>query len=90
MWFIREHHAAAKVIQKAPRHIQVNYLAWKRIVEIEGPEGLKAVRGFHDEALKGEWKGYRSSRLSGQWRVIYSVEHEECVVYVVEINPHDY
>ena len=90
MWFIREHRAAAKVIQKAPRHIQVNYLAWKRIVEIEGPEGLKAVRGFHDEALKGEWKGYRSSRLSGQWRVIYSVEHEECVVYVVEINPHDY
>ena len=90
MWFVREHRDAAKVLKKAPRHIQVNYLAWKRIVEIEGPAGLSAIKGFHDEALKGTWKGCRSSRLSNQWRVIYSVEQEECVVYVIEINPHDY
>ena len=90
MWFVREHRGAVKILKRTPRHIQMNYLAWKRIVEIEGPAGLRAIKGFHDETLKGRWKGCRSSRLSGQWRVIYSVEQEECIVYVIEINPHDY
>lgn len=90
MWRIREHREVAKIIKKAPRQIQVNYLAWKRVVEFEGPLGLRAIKGFHDEALKGEWQGCRSSRLSKQWRVIYIVGKDEFIVYVIEVNPHTY
>src|SRR5688500_15012781 len=28
---------------------------------ISGPRGLRAIKGFHDEALSGEWKRHRSS-----------------------------
>jgi addiction module RelE/StbE family toxin len=43
-----------------------------------------------DEALKGEWKGYRSSRLNIQYRVIYKIEDDKVLVKVVQITPHDY
>lgn len=35
---------------------------------LSGPPGLRLVKGFHDEALSGEWKGHRSSRLGIQYR----------------------
>ena len=40
--------------------------------------------GFHDEKLKGKRAGQRSSRLSLQYRVIYSVERD--VVMVLQRN----
>ena len=55
-----------------------------------GPEGLRQIHGFNDEALRGDWKGHRSSRLSLQNRVIYSVERQEIKVEVVSITAHDY
>ena len=63
---------------------------WKDIVRVSGPQGLRAIKGFHDEALRGEWKGHRSSRLGQQYRVIYQVEAQEIVVYVMELTAHDY
>jgi len=57
---------------------------------MSGPEGLLKIKGLRDEALKGEWKGYRSSRLNLQYRVIYKVEKEEILVKVVKVTPHDY
>ena len=63
---------------------------WKRIIELEGPQGLQLIKGFRDESLKGNWKGYRSSRLNRQWRVIYKVTKKLCEVYVFNINPHEY
>ena len=62
----------------------------KHIVELEGPQGLRLIKGFHDEALKGEWKGFRSSRLTREWRVIYKVECKQFEVYVIDVNHHDY
>ena len=52
--------------------------------------GLGAIKGFRDVALSGEWKGFRSSRLHEQWRVIYSVEADVMTVQVVRVTPHDY
>jgi len=52
--------------------------------------GLRAIAGFHDEALAGEWKGHRSSRLGLQWRVIYSVSAYVLLIRVVHVTPHDY
>ncbi|WP_422475298.1 type II toxin-antitoxin system mRNA interferase toxin, RelE/StbE family [Endozoicomonas sp. ALB032] len=57
---------------------------------ISGPGGLKQIRGFNDEALRGEWKGFRSSRLNMRYRVIYKVEKDNVLVQVVKVTPHDY
>ena len=48
------------------------------------------IRGFNDEALSGNWRGFRSSRLNQQYRVIYSVENGEMLVQVLEVTPYDY
>jgi len=63
---------------------------WKDIVFRHGPEKLREFPGFHDEKLKGERKGQRSSRLSFQYRVIYRVERDIVTVFVLEITPHKY
>lgn len=61
------------------------------MVIASGPEGLRQICGFNDEALRGDWKGYRSSRLlSLPYRVIYSIEKKEIKVAVVSITAHDY
>jgi len=90
MWQVFEKKSLSKIIKKMPLTITVRYEAWKRIIELQGPEGLKSIKGFHDEALRGDWKGHRSSRLSKQWRVIYKFNNEYLEVLVIEINPHDY
>ena len=90
MYTVLEHKNIAKTLKKTPSEIRKSYLAWKRIVEFEGPKGLRLIKGFHDEGLKGEWAGFRSSRLNRQWRVIYKIDKDELTVYVVEINPHTY
>ncbi|OGQ22151.1 MAG: addiction module toxin [Deltaproteobacteria bacterium RIFCSPLOWO2_02_FULL_44_10] len=90
MYIVFEHKSVEKSLKKTPLEIRKNYLAWKRIIELEGPQGLRFIKGFHDEALKGEWQGFRSSRLNKQWRVIYKIDKEQLIVYVVEINPHTY
>ena len=66
------------------------YEKWKDIVRLSGPQGLGLIRGFRDEALRGEWAGHRSSRLGDQYRVIYRVEAEEVHVLVLDLTPHDY
>ena len=90
MYTILEHKEVVKTLKKTPMEIRKNYLAWKRVVELEGPQGLRLIKGFHDELLRGEWQGFRSSRLNRQWRVIYKVVKKQLIVYVVEINPHTY
>ena len=52
------------------------------------PDGLRLIKGFHDEALHGEWKGHRSSRLGEQYRVIYMVGEQK--VLVMDVTAHDY
>lgn len=90
MWIIYEKKSLLKVLRKIPVDILKHYELWKRIVELEGVQGLKLIKGYHDEALRGEWEGYRSSRLSRQWRVIYKAEKKQLEVYVIDVNPHDY
>jgi len=90
MWNIFEHRRISKQIAKLPIEIIARYEVWKNIVELSGPEGLRSIRGFNDESLSGEWKGFRSSRLNIQYRVIYQINGKEFFVSVVEVTPHDY
>jgi addiction module RelE/StbE family toxin len=90
MWEIYEHRKVSRRLQRLPDEVLKRYEKWKDIVKVSGPAGLRLIKGFHDEALKGEWKGHRSSRLGIQYRVIYVIEAQEVSVYVVEVNAHDY
>jgi plasmid maintenance system killer protein len=90
MWQIREHHKLNKVIAKLPLQVVKKYELWKNIVFRHGPDKLREFPGFHDEKLKGEFEGQRSSRLNIQYRVIYSIEKEVVSVYVIDITPHKY
>ena len=90
MWRIEEHRRVDKQVGSAPREVLMRYEKWKDIAAISGPPGLRLIKGFHDEALSGEWRGYRSSRLGLQWRVIYRVATKELLFQVASITAHDY
>ena len=79
-----------KQLDAVPREILKRYEKWKDIATISGPPGLLLIKGFHDELLRGEWQGYRSSRLGLQYRVIYRVVPGHSLFQVVHITPHDY
>ena len=90
MWLIYEHRRVARQLVSIPVEILKRYEKWKDIVVVSGPQGLRLIKGFHDESLRGEWKGHRSSRLGSKYRVIYKIKQEEILVQVVSITVHDY
>lgn len=55
-----------------------------------GPPGLRLIKGFHDELLRGKWQGHRSSRLGLQYRVLYQVIAKHSLFRVLHVMPHDY
>ncbi len=90
MWTIQIAKAADKTLKKAPLEIRNAFDAWKNIAQLSGINGLKAINGYRDHALKGDWEGARSSSLNAQWRVIYYVSDKEVKIFVLEVTPHDY
>ncbi len=90
MWEIYEHRNAAKQLDALPVEILKRFEKWKDIVRVSGPQGLRKIRGFKDEALGGDWKGHRSSRLNQQYRVIYRIQRDAVLVEVVNVTAHDY
>ena len=90
MWKILEHKSLNNRFKTLPIEILKRYEKWKDIVTISGPEGLRAIRGFRDEALGGQWKEFRASRLGHKYRVIYKIEALEILIKVVDLTPHDY
>ncbi len=90
MWEVFEHRRVDRQLDRLPTEVLKRYEKWKDIVNISGPQGLRLIRGFHDESLLGQWKGHRSSRLNRQYRVVYRIEAERIFVEVVSVTPHDY
>ena len=91
MWEIEEHRRVNKQLSgSVPIEVLKHYEKWKDIARVSGPPGLRAIKGFHDEALSGVWKGHRSSRLGLQWRVIYQVVANALLIQIVQVTTHDY
>ncbi len=90
MWEVLEHRRVSRKLRRLPVEALKRYEKWKDIVRISGPHGLRLIKGFHDEALRGEWKGYRSSRLGLQYRVVYRVVAQEVLVQVIDLIAHEY
>jgi len=90
MWEVFEHRRLSRRARRLPEEVLKRHEKWKDIVKISGPGGLRLIKGFHDEALRGEWKGYRSSRLGDRYRVIYRIVDQEVLVEVIDVTAHDY
>ena len=92
MRWIEEHRQADRELSsgRVPLEIPERYEKWKDIDMLSGPAGLRAIKGFHDEALSSDWKGHRSSRLNEQWCVVYQVVADVLLVRVVCVTPHDF
>ena len=90
MWEVYEHRRVAGRVSRFPVEIVKRYEKWKDIVRISGPAGLRLIKGFYDEAVRGEWNGHRSSLLGMQYRVIYRVVAHEILVQVIDVAAHDY
>lgn len=90
MWEIYEHRRLYRQLKGVPQEVLKRYEKWKDIVRLSGPTGLRKIKGFHDEALRGKWKGHRSSRLGLQYRVIYKTLKDHILIQVVNLSPHDY
>ncbi len=90
MWKVYEHRLLGRRLLRTPKEVLKRYEKWKDIVTIAGPSGLGLIKGFHDEALRGKWEGYRSSRLGSQYRVIYQIVEQKVLVKVIDVTPHDY
>jgi proteic killer suppression protein len=90
MWEVYEHRRIGRRVQRLPVEVLKRYEVWKDVARVSGPAGLRLIKGFHDEALRGEWKGHRSSRLGLQHRVIYRIVAREILVKVIDVTAHDY
>lgn len=90
MWRIEEHRRIDKQLARSSRDTLKRYEKWKDIAMISGPPGLRLIKGFHDEALSGEWSGHRSSRLGIQYRIIYRAVPAQQLFQVISIIAHDY
>lgn len=90
MWEVYEHKKIDKTLAKLPLEILKRYEKWKSVVKYSGPLGLSRIKGFRDEALRGKWNGFRSSRLNKQYRLIYKVVDQDFIIHIIEITAHDY
>jgi proteic killer suppression protein len=83
---------AEKQLARIPGHIVKKFALWVDLVSVEGLAAARAIPGYRDHVLKGEWKGYRAIRLSAAYRAIYQERHAGTVrlVHVEEVNKHDY
>ena len=90
MWQILEHKRLDRRFKSLPADVLKRYEKWKDIISLSGPESLRLIREFRDEPLRGQWKGFRSSRLNLKYRVIYKIEASEILVKVIDVTPHDY
>ena len=83
---------ARKQLTKVPPQILSKFALWADLVREEGLEAARVIPGFGDHALRGQWEGYRSVRLSQAYRVIYIVREDDTVetTFVEEVNKHDY
>jgi proteic killer suppression protein len=89
MWTVLEERDAVKAIDKLQPQVLRTFHAWRAIVIQQGPAGLRNIKAFHDEKLAGRLSHLRSSRLSRQWRVIYSVDADTVTVTVERVTAHD-
>jgi proteic killer suppression protein len=89
---VRLSKTARKQLTKVPPQIARKFALWADLVREEGLEAARAIPGYSDHLLRGQWEGYRAIRLSQAYRAIYIVNEDETIetAFVEEVNKHDY
>jgi len=90
MWRIEEHRRLDRQLRTVPVEVLKRYEKWKDIAMMSGPAGLRQIKGFHDESLVGDLRGYRSSRLGLRYRVIYRLNGRLALFQVHHVTAHEY
>lgn len=63
---------------------------WVLIIERFGLVAVQTAK-WHDHPLEAEWTGFRAAAFSPAGRIIYSVENDRLVVWVVRVTAsHNY
>ena len=82
---------AQKDLTTVPRHVIVKLQDWVEDVEDRGLQEVRKIPGYHDEPLKGAFKGLRSIRLSKAYRAYYRIVKGEAQFVCVErVDKHVY
>ena len=83
---------AKKDLRSCPGFIVRKFMAWVGAVQLDGLERARRLPGYHDEPLRGEWKGYRSIRLNRSYRAMYSIQDDGFLEFVLveAVNKHEY
>ena len=83
---------ARKDLRKCPSQVVQKLMLWIGSVQAVGLEETRKSKGFHDEPLKGDWKGSRSIRLNRAYRAIYNVKEDDSVEFalVENVTKHKY
>lgn len=81
-----------KQARRLPIHIQMALRTWVLLIEEHGISAMRKIPSYHDEGLKGNRLGQRSSRLSKGYRVFYEEDNTQKImtIIVVEVNKHEY
>jgi len=89
---VRLSRRAERDLERVPGRVARKLYVWVDAVEDEGLEIVRRIPGFHDEPLQGLWHGYRSIRLSREYRAIYRITSNEGLelVYVEKVTKHEY
>lgn len=84
--------AAKKDLKTCPPQVVRKFMGWVGSVQAVGLEEVRKSSGWHDEALKGDWSGYRSIRLNLAYRAIYRITRDGTVelALVEAVNKHRY
>ena len=69
---------------------ELRRIARRKLLYLNDAEQLKDLRappGNRLEALKGDWKGYHSTRINLQWRIVFRwVQGQAFEVQVIDYN----
>ncbi|OFZ61096.1 MAG: hypothetical protein A2381_16430 [Bdellovibrionales bacterium RIFOXYB1_FULL_37_110] len=81
-----------KQLKAIPSYIKEAALIWVNTVEDLGIFEVRKLKGYHDEALRGNRLGQRSVRLNRSYRLFYSEDSSGSIhlITIDEVNKHDY
>ena len=77
---------------RVPEYIAEKLKLWIFLVETNGLEITRKIRGYHDEPLRGSRHNQRSIRLNRAYRAIYVIRSDGSIDFVSleEVHKHEY
>jgi proteic killer suppression protein len=84
-------HAKSHLL-KVPEYISQKLKLWIYLVETNGLDAARKIKGYHDEPLRGTRQGQRSIRLNRAYRAIYVIRSDGSIdfVSIEEVHKHEY